>query len=206
VTLGVGLAVIVAVGAFTLTHAPPRVVRVGEIGHVVAGTVNTGFQLCQANEVLPAGVSAIRLSVAAYYGSRLRLKAFSGGRVITEGSRGPDWTGTSVTVPVKPLSHTISPVRLCLYIGPNSEAIYFFATQTPAQESAVSGSGALLGNRLGVEYLASGHGSWWSRILTVARHMGIGHALNGTWVVLLIAALVGAVGILALRLVLRELP
>ena len=54
------------------------------------------------------------------------------------------------------------------------------------------------------EYLAAGNRSWWSRILEVARHMGLGHALTGTWVVGLIAALMVAVGGLAIRVALRE--
>jgi len=51
-----------------------------------------------------------------------------------------------------------------------------------------------------------GGGSWWSRALSVARHMGIGHAISGTWVALLVAALVAALCALVIRLGWRELP
>ena len=40
-----------------------------------------------------------------------------------------------------------------------------------------------------VEYLRAGHGSWWSRASSVARHMGLGHAASGTWIVFLLIAL-----------------
>ncbi len=206
VTLGAGIALLAAVGAVTLTHAPTRVVRENTRARVLVGETIGDAEVCQANEVLPAEVSAIRVSVGAYLGSRLRLTAFSGPRLLTEGTIGPTWTGTSATVPVKPLSRAASHVRLCIDIGPNSELIFFTGAAASAGESAEYGRGALLGARVAVEYLAAGQGSWWSRILEVARHMGIGHALGGTWVVLLIAALVAAMGALAVGAVLRELP
>jgi hypothetical protein len=206
VTLGVGIVLIAAVGALTLTRAPPRVVRVGTKTLALGPIVNSDEKVCQTNEVLPAGVSAIRVALGSYFGPRVRVTASSDSRVLAEGRRGADWTGTSVTVPVTPLKYTTSQVELCVEVAPNSELVSLSGSPAPERESAILGTGQLLRGRLGVEYLASGQGSWWSRILTVARHMGIGHALSGTWVVLLIAALAAAVGILALRLTWRELP
>jgi hypothetical protein len=205
VTLGVGIVLLLAVSALTLTHAPPRVVRVNTKQTVLGSTIVGSAEVCQTGEVLPAGVSALRLGIGAYFGTRVKLKAFSGSLVLTEGDIGPTWTGTSVTIPVKPLSHTASGVKLCMHVGPNSELIFFKGAPARASESASYGEGALLGGRVAVEYLAPGRGSWWSRILEVARRMGLGHALSGTWVVLLIAALVAAVGALAVGVVWREL-
>ncbi len=204
-TLGVGVALIMAAGALTLTRAPPRVVRVGtrSTGTILA-IATEAVEVCQGGEALPAGVSAIRLSLGAGYGSGLRVVASSGGGVLTEGSRGPGWTTGSVTVPVTPLKQAASPVTLCIDLRPTSEPIIFAGIHAPARVAAVSGAGERLTGRVGVEYLAGGRGSWWSRILAVARHMGIGHALTGTWVALLIAALVAAVGVLAIGLALRE--
>jgi hypothetical protein len=210
VTLGVGIALMVVVGALTLTHSPPRVVRVGTRTTNAGPYVTGDAEFCQANEVLPAGVSAIRLSLGAFYGSRVRVKVSSGPLVLAEGRRGADWTGRSVTVPVASLNHSTLHVKLCVAVGPNSEPISVEGIIVSAREMAVwragPQAGELLGGRVGVEYLAAGQGSWWSRILPVARHMGIGHALSGTWVALLIVAIVAAVGLLAVRLVLRELP
>jgi hypothetical protein len=204
ITLGVGVAVLVALGVVTLSHAPPRVVRVGQSQNVEVGRVDAAVEICQAEEMLPAGVSAIRLSVAAYFGSRIRVEVSSGSRLLTGGKRGADWTSKSVTVPVTPINHSMSNVRLCLGIGPNQEHIYVFGAPAPQRESAVLSSGRPLGHRIGVEYLAAGRASWWSRLLTVARHMGLGRALPGTWVVLLIAALLATVGSLSLWLTVRE--
>jgi hypothetical protein len=203
--LGAGIALIIAVGALTLTHSPPRVVRAGPKAVAQLGaTIGTG-EICQPNEVLPAGVSAIRIAVGSYYGARVRVRVRSGSRVLAEGRRLPDWTGTSVTVPIVALQHTASHVTLCFYVGPNSELIFFQGSPASARESAVLNASEPLGGRVGVEYLAPGRGSWWSRILPVARRLGIGHALTGTWVALLVAALVAALGVLAVRLTWRAI-
>jgi hypothetical protein len=204
VTLVVGIVLIAIAGAVTLTRSPPRVVRVAARAQVIHPVAVSDAEICQANEVLPAGVSAIRISLGAYFGPNVRVEVTSGGRVLTQGTRGPGWTGNSVTVPVTPLRRTASPVKLCFDAAPNSELVYVVGTEASAGEAAVW-RGESLGGRVGVEYLAAGQGSWWSRILQVARHMGVGHALTGTWVALLVAALVAAVGLLATRVVLREL-
>jgi hypothetical protein len=212
-TLGVSIALIAIGGALTLTRSPPRVVRVGVKATSIAATIGGDAELCQANETLPAGASAIRLAIETFFGAKVRVKAYSGARVIAEGRQGADWTGSSVTVPITPLRQTVSHVKICATVGPTSELVAFLGTPTSARESAVwlsreqvLGNEEPLGSRLGVEYLAAGRGSWWSRILEVARHMGIGHALSGTWVTLLIAALMAAVGALAIGVTLRGSP
>jgi hypothetical protein len=206
VAIAVSLALAAAMCAWTLTRSPPRVVRATVTERDELAFAVTGAAACQSNEVLPGDVSAIRLGLDATFGSRLRVRVYSGSRVIAEGSRAADWTGGTVTVPVKPVDRTVFPVKLCFDVGPNSEAIRIIGFHTPAREAAVSPQGETLSGRIGVEYLAAGRGSWWSRALSVARHIGIGHAISGTWVALLIAGLMVAVGALALRVAWRELP
>jgi hypothetical protein len=204
-TIVVCLASIAAMVAVTLTKAPPRVVD--GVGSNADMTFTTGdFAACQADEVLLHGVSAIRLGVAAGLGPAVHVRAYSGSRVLTQGSRSANWTGYSVTVSVAPLKRTVSHVKLCLAVGPNSGPVYIFGRNSLPQRAAVSAGGQTLPGRVGVEYLAAGSGSWWSRALSVARHMGIGHALSGSWVALLVAVLVGAVAALTTRLAWRELP
>ena len=211
------------VGAVTLTRAPPRVVRVGEPGgDVVASTLAhaaSDFAVCQSGEALPAGVSGIRLALWAFYGANVHVRVYKGSQILTAGSRGADWTSDSVTVPVRPLDHSSSEVTLCYGIGPNSQPISLLGVAAPPAAAAavdtasdepnpafMAGEHAALPGRIGVEYLAAGTGSWWSRILTVARHMGLGRSYAGTWIALLVAALMAAVGVLAIRLTWRELP
>jgi hypothetical protein len=205
VTLGVGVALLAVVGALTLTRSPPRAVGAGaQIAGPVAQTTGD-MEVCQAGEALPAGVSAIRLAMWAFFGANIHVKVFSGSRVLTEGARGPDWTGNTVTVPVTALHRAVSPVKVCFRIGPNSQPILLLGAEAPQAIAAKSTGGEPLAGRVGIEYLAPGRDSWWSRILQVSRLMGIGHALTGTWVVLLIFALMVAAGVLSIRVVLREL-
>lgn len=223
VTLLVGVALLAAVGAVTLTRSPPRVVRVGVPGGdahsagLAAEAID--FTTCQPDEVLPAGVSGIRIALWAFYGANVHVRVYSGSQILTEGSRGADWTSDSVTVPVKPVDHSTSGVELCFGVGPNSQPILMLGSGAPRQEAASIDLGddsptpavaasdkELVGGRVGVEYLAAGTGSWWSRVLSVARHLGLGRSYSGTWIALLLAALMVAVAALAIRLTLRELP
>jgi hypothetical protein len=222
VTLAAGIALLAVVGAVTLTRSPPRVVHVGvpggDTGNGVLAITPGTLAVCQPNEVLPAGVSGIRLALWAFYGAHVHVRVYSGSRILTEGSRGPDWTSDSVTVPVKPLDHSTSAVKLCFGIGPNSQPIILLGSPRPAREAAsasalssptpkaAASEKELLRGKIGVEYLGAGQGSWWSRALSVARHMGLGRSYSGTWIALLLAALMAAVGVLAIRLTLRELP
>jgi hypothetical protein len=218
VTLAVGVALLVALGAVTLTRSPPRILATSWRGGRAELQLVTGdIAACQANEVLPGGVSGIRLWMRAFFGAQVHVVAYSGSRVLTEGSRGADWTGQSVTVPVKPLSHASTHVRLCFALGPNSEPVILLGDLTPPREAtevsesdrpspAATNGGPVLKGRVGVEYLTAGRGSWWSRILPVAQHLGLGRAFSGTWIALLVAALMAAVGALALGLTARELP
>lgn len=206
VTLGVGIALIAIVTAYTLTRSPPRVVRTSSLGQATVATTIADASFCQTGEALPAGVSGIRLTIWAFFGANIHVTVSSGSRTLTAGRRGPDWTGSTVTIPVTPLSHAVSPVKVCVDVAPNSEVLYFSGAEAPASAAAVASTGEPLAGRIGIEYLAAGNRSWWSRILGVARHMGLGHALTGTWVVLLIAALMAAAGGLAIRVAVRELP
>jgi hypothetical protein len=225
VTLAVGLGLLVVVTAVTLTRAPPRVVRavavnerVGREEHVPLALTHGDTTVCQSEAVLPAGVSGIRVWLRSVFGAQVRLTVSGASGVLAQGSRAPTWTGQSVTVPVRPLAQASSAVRLCAAIGPNSEPVVLLgdfappgagATVTDAAAltpGAARLSGGRMGGKVGVEYLAAGHGSWWSRASTVAQHMGLGRSYTGTWIALLVAALVAAVVVLTVRLAARELP
>lgn len=206
VALALSLALMIVVVALTLTRSPLRVVRVGAKSKESLGTTTGSATVCQTGETLPASVSAIRLGMEASFGPRVLLRAYSGSRILTAGSRAADWTGSSVTVPVEPLEHAASPVKLCLYVPANSERLQLYGAHAVAAKAAVGREGQVFPGRVSVEYMEPGGGSWWSRALSVARHMGIGHAISGTWVALLVAALVAALCALVIRLGWRELP
>lgn len=219
ITIALGILLVAGIGAVTLTRAPVRVVHesgsaeFAELGVTIGDTV-----ICQSDELLPAGVTAIRLPIVAFFGTRVNLIAFEGKRVLTAGARPANWTGASVTVPVKPLDRAVPDARICFAMTPNSESILVPGNRTPPLRAAVAlkspvltpaeaqDTGPYLRGRLPLEFLASGRNIWWSRILTVARHMGLGRFYSGTWIALLVAALVLLASGLGLRLTLREFP
>lgn len=227
ITFIAGAVLIAAILVLTLSvNAPARVVHIGNVGpNAETGglgrTINEPT-ICQAGEVLPSGVSAIRVSVWGFYGAHIHLMVYRGSQLITQGSRAADWTGSSVTIPVQPVSRTVSGVRVCFSIGPNSEPLEMIGHATSELESAVAIPTTVLtnrnslanvpaqakvpiGGRFTIEYVATAPGSWWSRILTVARHMGLGRSYSGTWIALLVAALMACACALSVRLTLREL-
>ena len=223
ITLAVGVVLLGAASAVALTRSPPRVARVGvptgDVKAVPLGKVLGDVAICQSGETLPAGVTGMRIGIWAFYGAKMHVRVYSGSRILTEGSRGPNWTSTSVTVPVKPVDHQTSGVKVCIGAGPNSQPLLLLGISTSARDSAAAALGvssptpaaatsshALLGGKIGVEYLAPGQGSWWSRVSSVAKHMGLGRSYSGTWIAYLVAALMAAVGVLAIRMTLRVLP
>jgi hypothetical protein len=219
VTLAVGIALIFAVGAFVLTRSPPRIVRVNSVEPLGSLGVTQGeLAICQGNEVLPAGVSAIRISLVAFLGANLQAVIYHDGRILTEGRRNPDWSGTSPTIRIRPIAQTTPNVTLCIAFAPNSELLQIFGPSTSPRNSALafespkisphepSGPNTSLRGKLQVAYLASGRHSWWSSASSVATHMGLGHFISGKWVALFTALLMAAVGALTVRLTLREQP
>ncbi len=227
ITFAVGIALLALIGALVLTQAPPRLARlgtpgvraIGPEGAKVIGSTQGSLSVCQPGEVLPAGTSAIRVAIWGFFGARIHLAVFEGSQVLTQGSRSANWTGDTVTIPVRPLARTHGGVSVCYAIGPNSETQLLLGARVPHAKHpviVVEGSTDLsnvtaatnkkqIGAKLTIEYLAPGRTSWWSQLLTVARHMGLGRAYSGTWIALLVALMMAAVGVLSVRLAIREL-
>lgn len=224
-TFAVGFVAIAAAVALVLTQAPPRLLRIGYPGVKAIGPTGAtlrgegagSFTLCQVGESLPAGASAIRVSLWGFYGAPVHVAAFKDGRPLTQGRRDAAWTSDSVTVPVRPVARPSSEVKLCVALGPNSQPIMVLGPPERGLQSAVLSESIApsanitarhrraLGGRVVVEYLASGRRSWWSRLTAVAHHLGLGRTLSGSWIALLVAAMMAAACALAVRLALREL-
>lgn len=231
VVFAAGAVALAGVVGAALAQAPPRLVRIGAPGVKalgrtgatgVLGTFHKDATICQPYETLPAGVTGIRLSMWAFYGARIRVRAYrelgsSRWPLLTEGSHSADWTSTSVTVPVQPLRHSVAHVSVCATIGPNSEPLLLLGESTPPQVGAtmteqsapasqvISGSAEPLNGRLAIEYLAPGRHSWWSQLLAVARHLGLGRFYSGTWIALFVAALMAVACAVSVRVALKEL-
>jgi hypothetical protein len=205
--LAAGLALTVVAGAVVLSRSPPAVLATNAItaGTEVAITEGNA-KACQADESMPAGTKAIRLSLGAFTGPAVTVKAVSGTRVVTSGKHRSGWDGKTVTIPVRAVPAAVSPVTIC-FSTPTAKAeeVKLLGSSTKPALAARTGRGEVLGGRIRVEYLGDGHSSWLALLPSVARYMGRGRAWNGIWITVLVAALMLAVTTLASRLIVREL-
>jgi 4-amino-4-deoxy-L-arabinose transferase-like glycosyltransferase len=187
VALAIGLALTIIALVLVLSGAPVAVAP-RDTGLVEAELASTrhGSGLCQSGETVPVGTVAIRLSLKALIGPRVEVHVFAGGSVLTSGERGGGWTAATVTVPVRRVAHTAAHAKVCVAFAVEDETVVMAGTPTPRSRAAVAGGGQVLPGRLNIEYLLPGHKSWWSLAFSIARHMGLGRAWAGTWVVLFV--------------------
>jgi hypothetical protein len=198
IALAVGLTLLVLAIGVTLARTPMAVIATNGIPDAgeVART-RRGASACQSSEVVPAGTTAVRLTLAAELGPSLTVAAKSGARTITHGARGAGWTGSSVTVPVQRVSRTTSDAEVCFTLARPAEEIAIFGKHTSRANALVGPRGQGLPGRMGVEYLRPGSTSWLSLAPAIARRMGFGHAWGGTWIVFaLLAAMASGAGLL----------
>jgi hypothetical protein len=204
--LGAGLALTAIAIGFALTRSPPTVAWSDSTP--LKGTfLSTGHRLraCQGHEVLPAGASAVRLSLYDAYGPRVAVQVLSGERVLTSGVRGAGWIGESPTVPLRPLSHGNTDVKLCFVLGRPGGLVDMDGSRTSSGDGLTYADGQSLGGRMRVEFLEPGRSSWWSLAWSVARRMGLGHWPTGTWTTLALIAMLAALAGGACWLAAREL-
>jgi Predicted membrane protein (DUF2142) len=199
--LAAGLAVTAATLALVLMR-PPLTAVAGSNGvpavPAVAFIHRGDVVNCQGGGTVPKGTEAIRVSLSANIGPRVSLKVLSGSTVVTEGERDAGWgADETVTVPVARVARSIPDAGICTTVGPIVEPI-----QMNGAPVRTSGGRNVLWLRM--EYLRPGPSSWLSLAGSIADRMGIAHAPSGAWVAWLTIAVMIAVGLLAVRLVLRE--
>jgi hypothetical protein len=191
--------------AVTLSHAPSTVVGTNAVPLETDLGQTKGAAICQAGETLPSETSAIRLSLEAVIGPAVKVYVLAGKRVLTSGSRGSGWTASSMTVHVKPLAHAASKLTLCFVVSRTRIHVDLLGAQTgPEMAARLLGERRLPG-RIRAEYLRAGHASWWSLLLPVARRMGLGRAVAGTWIALLVLLAMLLLTLVVSWLICREL-
>jgi Predicted membrane protein (DUF2142) len=199
--LAAGLAVTAATLAAVLTRPPLNVVA-GSNGipaDPAVEFIRRGEVVnCQGGGTVPKGTEAIRVSLSANIGPRVSLKVLSGSTVVTEGERDAGWgADETVTVPVARVARNVPDAGICTTVGPVVEPIQI-------NGAPVRTGGGRNAVWLRMEYLRPGRRSWLSLAASIADRMGIAHAPSGAWVAWLTIAVMLAVGLLAVRLVLRE--
>jgi hypothetical protein len=193
----------IAIGV-TLLQAPTSIARTNgtplKERLVLTGASAT---FCQAHELLPRDTSAIRISLSAFTGPHVNVVVTSRGHLVTNGQRDSGWTSRVVTVPVKPMPYTVHEATVCLSFLLHNETVTLFGSATSRAIATHMGA-RILSGRMSIEYLHPGMRSWASLAISIARHMGLGRAIAGTWVVLLVLSLLAAVIVITSGLILEE--
>jgi hypothetical protein len=196
VALAGSLALMALALALTLSSAPavvapPAVVPTHPVTiYPKLAVTQHGSSICQGDETLPRGTTAMRFSLKALIGPRIAVKALAGARVVTSGERAPGWTSDTVTVPVKRVARAVAHTKVCLAFALSDETVDMAGERTSPARAAIAGGGQALPGRMNIEYLRPGNRSWWSLALSTARHLGLGRAWAGTWIALLALLLI----------------
>jgi hypothetical protein len=198
VALALGLSLIALAVAAVLLQPPLVVAGTGRsTSRALLGHSRGRVRVCQGNEVLPVGTTAVRLGLSANVGPRVTFEALSGKRVLTRGARTAGWgIEDTVTVPVRRVARTVRGALVCTAIGAAIEPIEVLGTRA---------SGAAGAAAIEIEYLRPGSRSWGSMASSLARRIGFGHAPSGALGVLLLVASMAAVFALVPWLILREI-
>jgi hypothetical protein len=222
IALAAGLALTAIALGFVLSRSPSVVIRSSAppTGTVAFGRSEVRSRICQADEVLPLGATAIRVWLEAVIGPPVSVEVLARRQLLAHGSRGPGWTAGSVTIPIGAVRRTVSHVTVCVTVGRQREPIGIHGVRTapaiaatdrqgPFAQSAHTRAGTYkdgpLPGRLMIQYVGTDSRSWWSLVVSVARRMGLGRADSGTWVALLALMLMVAVAVGMSLLILRGL-
>lgn len=176
--LAVGLTALAIAIVAVMSRSPAVVSRTNAapiVGPVV--TISHDFETCQDDELLPAGTTAIRLSLEALLGPPVLVRVLHQGAVLASGSVGAGWSRQSVTIPVRPLRRAFADTSVCFTVAASDETVYAKgASDAAAPDAGTEG-------RIRIEYLRPGRRSWWALAPSVARRMALGRAPSGIWVV-----------------------
>jgi hypothetical protein len=204
----VGSLAVVAVSLVLVLLGSPMSVagtnRIAGDSPLPIATTEHSASYCQADEVVPQGTSAVRVWLDAAAGPRVALLVSAGGHTVLRGTRGSNWTGGSVTVPVREVGRRIAQATVCVSFKLGDETVIAEGEMTPAASAAQSSTGALHG-RIWIEYLRPGAHSWASLIPTVVDHMALGRATSGSWIVFVALAMLLTCVLLGSDLLRREL-
>ncbi len=197
--MALGLVVTMASVGFALSRSPATVAATNGVPAEVTVAATAGIHsLCQPGGTIPAGTTAVRVSLSDNLGPRVDMQVLSGSTVISRGTREAGWgTTETVTVPVERVPAAIGNARVCLKLGAGPEPLQLNGKliRTPGRSASLA---------LRMEYLRAGSSTWLSLVASIARHLGMGRAPSGSWVAYLVIAIMLAVSAIASSLVVRQ--
>jgi hypothetical protein len=181
-------------------------VRAGTDGTPLPTEVGATFApdtVCQAEEVVPKGTTIVRMSLLSLLGPGIKLQVTAGEQVVTTGIRSSGWTGTVVSIPVRPVTRTYTHATVCFTLAKRQQLVNYRGTNT-IHSPAVSNGTQVLPGRIRIEYLQPGKETWLSLALPTARRIGLSVG-GGGGIVLVLFALALTIASLTSWLVVREL-
>lgn len=204
--LAVGL-VAIAIGIIAvLAHSPLTVAGTNSVPRKDYIELEEKGKLsnCQPAGVIPQGTSAIRFGIEGlHFSPAVTARVLVGSGVLREGHQiagGPSIP--NVTVPITRLARAVDGSRICATVGPAVEPIRFYGTP---KHTAAPATNPLQEATLHIEYLRPDTKSWSSFVPSIVKHMGLGHAPSGSWVVFLLLILMLSVIVVVVRVTLEEL-
>jgi hypothetical protein len=166
------------------------------------------LDVCQDAELIPAGTGAVRvwLRTTGRPGPALTLVATNGRATIGHGTLAAGWSGRTATIPLRPVTRTQRPARICVTIGASSSVTLAGEASTEEADAGppARAAGAELKGRLRIEYLTPERRSWWSQVGTIARRIGFGRTPGGGAIAFVAALLMLAAASLGLGQLLRS--
>ncbi|HXP37622.1 MAG TPA: hypothetical protein VN817_07635 [Solirubrobacteraceae bacterium] len=167
----------------------------------VIGAAVKPVHLCEGNESIPRGTTAVVLWLGAFTGPRVELRIVADGTVISRGARSPGWSGRNVRISLdRPIPRSLL-ARVCFGLALRDETVSLYGD--PARRSPAAAH--LTGERLRIEYLRPARYTWLSRFGSIASGLSLGRIPSGRWapivtILLMVGLLVGVSALVARRL------
>ena len=192
VAIAIGLALTIVAVSVSLARSP--LVRAGTDGtplptEIGANAVPT--TICQGEETLPAGTTAIRVSMLSLLGPKIKLVASAEGQTVTTGELGSGWTGSVVAIPVHRVVGTHAHAKVCISLAKRQQLVNLRGANTKFSPAVTEGKQVLPG-RMRFEYLRPDNKSWLSLALPTARRIGLTVGGGGLIVVVPLMLLLSA--------------
>lgn len=175
-------------GGMLATFERDATVRTGTNGtkaRTVVSGVAAGGRVCQGEELLPAGTTAIRLYVLAQLspGPPLRVELRRRGRVLVRTTAATDAGSYFVTARIPRTTRDVADVTLCYAVGAGAGLVAVFGDVAPPGTGVATIDGRSTQAAIPIDYLRGETSSWWPHLSTVMHRLGLGKGdWGGAWV------------------------
>jgi hypothetical protein len=206
--LGLGLIAIVALLVLEMSGSGARMADSDHVSApVFAATVPGGGTACQPIASAANDLSSVRLVIGTYGhpvpALSLRLTD-AHGQLLAAGSLAAAPHEGEVVIPVRRLADLSAASQACLHVGGSHNVVL-------GGEAGPGGSVTVNRKRqpgnISLIYLRQGKQSWWQLLPTLDTRFGLGKApFFGDWTLPVLALLLAATWVAAIRLILRTAP